>query len=67
MSARYVPQRMSIKDECMIYIFLKFLIIGLRNSKANSFFFMEMNIYIITIKTTATDTMTIMGAKDTKK
>ena len=28
---------------------------------------MEMNIYTINIKTTVTDTMTIMGARDTKK
>ena len=49
------------------YIFLKFLIIGLRNSKANSFFSMEMNIYIIKIKTTATWYHDYYGCQGYKK
>ena len=36
-SARSAPQLLSIKDECT-FLFLKFLIIGLCNSSANSLF-----------------------------
>ena len=37
MSVRSAPQISSIKDECT-FLFLKFLIIGLRNSSANPLF-----------------------------
>ena len=41
---------------------------GIPNSYPKLIIFsMEMNIYTINIKATASDTMTIMGARDTKK
>ena len=38
MSARSAPQILSVKDECT-FLFLSFLINGLRNSSANSSFY----------------------------